>query len=214
MSEHKKRPKLNEYFKVGVFSKKKKKIKFFSPALVYLTSKFSTRLKNYFQTTLSNRNKFKLIFGFYRTASLQKLQRQQLSKHISARRLVKENEFCSILERRLDVILFRLGFVSSLYEAKHLISHRKVRINNLPNACFSKLLEKGDIISFVPEVEDRLKKQIINQSKNRRFFFNTFMNLEVNYKTLKIILLTNKIILKKQLHNYSHALNWKMLTHE
>ena len=30
-----------------------------------------------------------------------------------------------LLERRLDILLYRLGFVSSLFEARHLISHKK-----------------------------------------------------------------------------------------
>lgn len=212
MSIHKKRPKLNTYFKAKVmFKGKKKNLKFFSPALVYLTSKFATVLKKYFREYLVNLRKAKLIFGFYRTSLLQRYQRHRLIDTSTSRHFSKEIEFCSLLERRLDIILLRTGFVSSLYEAKHLISHKKVRVNNSVNACFSRILKKGDIISFEPSIEVRLREQILKQSKTRPFFFTTFINLEVNFKTLKIILLLNKIDLDKQIHHYQQALNWKTL---
>ena len=215
MSIHKKRPKLNTYFKAKVLLKgKKKKLKFFSPALVYLTSKFATILKKYFREYLVNLRKAKLIFGLYRTSLLQKYQRHRLIDISSSRHFSKEIEFCSLLERRLDIILLRTGFVSSLYEAKHIISHKKVRVNNTVSACFSRILKKGDIISFDPSIEDHLREQILKQSKTRPFFFTTFINLEINFKTLKIILLLNKIDLDKQIHHYSHALNWKTLIKE
>ena len=215
MSIHKKRPKLNTYFKAKVlFKGKKKKLKFFSPALVYLTSKFATILQKYFREYLVNLRKAKLIFGLYRTSLLKKYQRNRLLDISSSRHFSKEIEFCSLLERRLDIILLRTGFVSSLYEAKHLISHKKVKVNNAVSACFSRILKKGDIISFDPSIDDHLRKQILKQAKTRPFFFTTFINLEINFKTLKIILLLNKIDLDKQIHHYSHALNWKTLIKE
>jgi ribosomal protein S4 len=61
---------------------------------------------------------------------------------------LNELEFCSILERRLDILLFRLGFVPSIFAAKQLISHKKVKVNNHANSSFSRLLKKGDVISF------------------------------------------------------------------
>lgn len=215
MSIHKKRPKLNTYFKAKVlFKGKKKKLKFFSPALVYLTSKFATILQKYFREYLANLRKAKLIFGLYRTSLLKKYQRHRLIDISSSRHFSKEIEFCSLLERRLDIILLRTGFVSSLYEAKHLISHKKVKVNNAASACFSRILKKSDIISFDPSIEDHLREQIIKQCKIRPLFFTTFINLEINFKTLKIILLLNKIDLDKQIHHYSHALNWKTLIKE
>jgi ribosomal protein S4 len=217
MINHKKRPKLKKYVDLGLFSKlksKKKSLKFYSPDLIYLSSKSAFLIKKHFQNSLFNRQRAKLIFGFYQTALLNKFLRHQSIRNKNTHRFIKENKFCSVLERRLDVILCRLGFVSSLFEAKHLISHKKVKVNNLVNACFSRLLKKGDIISFEPSIEPRIKKQIQRQSIIRPFFLTTFNNLEVNYKTLKIILLINKINLKKQVQHYSNLLNWKTLITE
>ena len=211
ITSHKKHPKLKKYFKFGLISKKRKFLKFYLPAVVYLSSKSPSLIKKHFKKSLFNRQRVKLIFGFYRTGLLNKFLRHQTIKNKKTHRFIKEMKFCSLLERRLDVILCRLGFVSSLFEAKHLISHKKVKVNNLVNACFSRLLKKGDIISFEPSVEPSIRKQIKKQSKIRPFFLTTFSNIEVNYKTLKIILLLNKINLKKQVQHYSNLLNWKTL---
>lgn len=57
--------------------------------------------------------------------------------------------FFSTLERRLDCILYRASFVTSLQEAKQLISHKKICINNNIISKPGYLLEPGDIISVV-----------------------------------------------------------------
>lgn len=210
MANHKTRPKFNKFVKAGLLLKKRvQPLTFFSPALTYLSSKSPSKLKKYFQTNLVNTKRFKLLFGFYRTTLLRKFKQHRLIKSSVSRRCLKEIEFCSLVERRLDLILYRLGFVATVYEAKQLISHGKVKVNNLPSACFSRLLKKGDIISFEPSIYLLLDKQIKNQIKIRPFFFTTFSNLEVNYKTFKIIFLSNRVDLKKQLFFYSNPVSWK-----
>jgi len=223
MINHKNRPKLKKYLKIGIIlnvkcqktlNLKKKNIKFYNPEITYLSSKFSAKIKNYFQTYLLNRKKLKIYFGFHKTSHFNKLLRKDFLKNTKVRRFIKELEFCSLFERRLDVILFRLGFVATLFEAKHFISHKKIKINNLPNFSYSRILNKGDIISFEPSIEQVIKKKILEQSQVRTFFFNTFMNLEVNYKTLKIVVLQKKINIAQQLQHYFFPLDWKILINE
>jgi len=57
--------------------------------------------------------------------------------------------FFSTLERRLDCILYRACFVTSLQGAKQLISHKKICINNNIISKPGYLVEPGDIISVV-----------------------------------------------------------------
>jgi ribosomal protein S4 len=220
MNNHKIRPKLKKYSKIGLFLNSKnqnskilkaQKLKFYSPELVYLSPRRPVKVKQQFLASLINRKKLKFIFGFHRTTMLNKMLRKDLASNLNIRRQLRELEFCSLLERRLDVLLLRLGFVSTLFEAKHLISHKKIKINNLPNSCFSRLLRKGDVISFEPSIETMLRQRVKEQISKRNFFFNTFSNVEVNYNIFKIIVLTNKINISEQLHHYSQLLNWKLL---
>jgi ribosomal protein S4 len=210
MNSHKTRPKLKKYLKVGI-PLKNKNLKVYSPEINYLSSRWPVKLKKSFLTSLITRKKLKFLFGLHRTTMLNKMLQKDLPMSRKIGRYLRELEFCSLLERRLDVLLLRLGFVSTLFEAKHLISHKKIKINNVTSFCFSRLLKKGDIISFEPSIENVLKQRIKSQIAERTFFFNTFSNVEVNYKNFKIVVLTNKVNILQQLHHYSFLLNWKLL---
>lgn len=215
MNNHKIRPKLKKYTKIKVFlngkKKKKEKLSFFSPDLTYLASKSSNKIKDHYQISLMHRRKLKLLLGFQRTSLFKKCLTTEVPKNIKSWRFLQEIEFCSILERRLDILLYRLGFVATLFEAKHLISHKKIKINNQENTSFSRLLQKGDIISFVSSAKPLIKGRLVEQLKKRTFYFNTFYNLEINLKTLKIIVLSEKVDLIQQLQHYSFSLNWNSL---
>ena len=54
-----------------------------------------------------------------------------------------------LLESRLDINLVRLKLVKTIFQAKQLINHKKVKVNhkiiNKPNF----LLKKGDIIHII-----------------------------------------------------------------
>lgn len=130
----------------------------------------------------------------------------ELNKKNKLRYSLKELEFCSILERRLDVLLFRLGFVPTIFAAKQLIAHKKVKVNNYANSSFSRLLKKGDIISFDPSIYSDIQTVLINRLKFDFLNLNNSNQIEVNFKTLKIVILTNKINLFSQIPYYKFLL--------
>jgi|TARA_B110001469_G_C9604243_1_gene300312 ribosomal protein S4 len=220
MNNHKTRPRLKRFVKTAVFTNlknhkkllsKNQNIRFFSPDFVYLNSKFSDRVKDEFQTSLLNKRKLKLFFGFQRTALLKKYLHKNLYKKKSSQCVLREINFCSRLERRLDFLIFRLGFVKTLFEAKHLIAHKKVFINNVANKSYTRILKKGDIISFDSSIKHLLRKRLSEELSERKVFFDTFDNFEINFKTFKAIVLAEKIDLAKQLQHYSFSLNWKSI---
>jgi len=206
MSLHKVRPKNKKISKKGFFHLKKQKfignrktlLKIFSPDLMYLKSNSVGSLKKHFKLNFEAVQKIKYFFGFYRTSLLKKKVKFELSKNLSLKHSLKEIEFCSILERRLDVLLFRLGFVPTIYAAKQLISHKKVKVNNFSNASFSSLLKKGDILSFNFETHSYIQNSLHNRFKNREIFLNNSSQIEINFRLLKIIILTNKLNIHTQ----------------
>jgi len=215
---NKKRPKSKIYKKVGCLLKttktpflKKKTTQFYLPSLVYLATNSVINLNKQFKLYLTMLRKFKLYFGFYKTSSFKKILKKDFMQNTKIRHFLKEIELSSILERRIDIILYNLGFVNSLFEAKHLISHKKIAINNKICSAYSHLVKKGDVISFENNTESNIKKQFLNQKNKKRLSFNTYSNVEVNYKLLKIIILTKKINILEQLQHYSNLLDWKIL---
>lgn len=213
MSSHKSRPKSKKYKKVALFLKKRRnKQKFFrifSPDLRYLNSKFSTRLEKDFQNNLLEKKKLKLAFNFKNAFSLKKSMKNELDKNIDSQFVLKELEFCSLLERRTDLVLHRLGLVSTFFEAKQLISYKNVNINNSFNTGFSYLLKKGDVISFSPCVKKKIKVCLSNKVGQIPFYLSKFSNIEVNFQTLKIVVLTENFNTSRQMSHYLFLLNWR-----
>jgi ribosomal protein S4 len=215
MGLHKIRPRLKNYSKTKIFLKPtqlqklagvKKNLKVYSPDVTYLNSKWANKLERYFANILEERRKLKFFFGFHRTSLLKKIVKVELSKKTKVKYALKELEFCSILERRLDLLLFRLGFVPTIFAAKQLISHKKVKVNNYANSSFSRLVKKGDVISFDSSVYLTVQSQLKKQLKNDTFYLNNSNQVEINFKTLKLVILTTKINLFSQIPQYMFSL--------
>lgn len=62
--------------------------------------------------------------------------------------------FLSFLERRLDNVIYRLGFARSRREARQLVSHGHVRVNGKKVDIPSFFVKKGDIV----ELSEKAKK--------------------------------------------------------
>lgn len=88
------------------------------------------------------RQQFRIFYGFLRIRTLQLIIKKSFKKMNSI------NYFLYLMESRLDVILYRLNFVSSVRMARQLIVHGNVLINNRiirnPNYNF----KKKDILTF------------------------------------------------------------------
>jgi small subunit ribosomal protein S4 len=69
-----------------------------------------------------------------------------------------------LLERRLDNVVYRMGFAPSRKAARQLISHGHFLVNNMPVDIPSYLLKGGDVI----QVQDRSKKLDLIHSSMKR----------------------------------------------
>ncbi|PCI24066.1 MAG: hypothetical protein COB67_11985 [SAR324 cluster bacterium] len=216
MGLHKIRPRLKKYLKIGASLKKDKplthkvsastRIKLYSPDVKYLSSKWTNKLERHYKNKLDERRRLKFYFGFYRTSLLKKILKSAYKKNVTLRNSVKELEFCSVLERRLDVLLYRLGFVPTIFAAKQLISHKKVKVNNYATASFSRLLKKGDVVSFDLSTQVDIHLSLQNHFVKMDLNFTNLNQIEVSFKTLKLIVLTTKINLFSQTQQYSTLL--------
>ena len=169
------------------------------------------KLSKNFLEHLKTKRKIKLIFGFYTTSFLKKLLNRSLRSKICSQRFSSEIEFCFLLERKIDFIFYYLKITSSVFEAKHLISHGKVFVNSRKNKNSSYLIEKGNYVSFDQAVSYGLKLRIKERIENLKFSFFNYPNLETNWKILKIIFLSEKCFFHRQLHFHTTKFNWQIL---
>jgi len=104
--------------------------------------------KNYKQDVLSKKS-FNLFYGGLCQNYLKSLVKKSVKKSNQIKNKINTKKFFSgFLEKRLDVILVRSNFVLSVRNARQLISHKHVLINQKIVTDSSFLLDKGDIITF------------------------------------------------------------------
>lgn len=141
-----------------------------------LNSNFGNqRLKNLFKENLLTKQRLTRFYNL-QNYKFKTLINQNAKKQIN---------FLYVLERRLDIILYRTGFVKSLFQSRQLISHKKVYVNKKIQTQSNFLIKKGDL------VEIRLDQFTnLNSTKLKR---------PVNYNlTIKKPLLNNINLLIKE----------------
>lgn len=74
-----------------------------------------------------------------------------------------ENLLC-LLERRLDNVVYRLGFSRNLKEARQMVSHGHILVNNRKVNIPSYLVKKGDVISVKEKIKNLV--QIVEGIQN------------------------------------------------
>jgi len=132
----------------------------------------------------------KQSFRFFYRNLQEKSFKRILKKSVNSP-LTTLDRFVSFLESRLDVVLFRSCFVSSMYNARQLVNHGSVRVNGKVVRNPGTNLNQLDII----EVDENLlgyqtKIESIRDGVKKNFqsrFLPSY--LEIDYKTLSIVFL-------------------------
>ena len=94
------------------------------------------------------------------------------------------------MESRLDTVLYRSHFVKSFREARYIIKHGHVLLNNIKTTDSKYLLKKGDFISFSPNIRTYLKNNVFSSN----LWPLPPDNIVLNYKLFNIIFLGNNNI--------------------
>lgn len=112
---------------------------------------------------LKERKKLSLFYGHLTRKQILNL----FSKMEKNKGYFSKNVF-SLLERRLDVVLYRSGLLKTIAEARQLIKHKKILVNQKLINVPSFLLNPGDFISIEPKTANILSNQLLNSLKTKR----------------------------------------------
>ena len=162
-----------------------KKKKLYDPTS-YFISTFLTFHSKKFKNNLHNKQKLSLFYGNLRKNYLKKLTKFTLQRF---KNLHKQAVFLFIenLETRLDTVLYRTHFCYSLANARQLILHKKILVNNKIVQSNSCMLKKGDLITFD---KTAIKSINLNIFKIKNLSIPP-KHLYVNYKTFQILTIDN-----------------------
>ena len=152
----------------SILTSKKKKWSFFLKNVNNSNKLKPKNLKDLYKRRLLAKQKFKKFYGCMADYQLKNLfllfkQKEQ-----------PMNQITIFLEQRLDIILYRMGFVSSIFEGKQLIFYKNVYINDVLIKSSNYQLSEGDVI-YVDNYKTHTK--------------NIPIYLEYNKKLKKVIFL-------------------------
>ncbi|MDH7605530.1 MAG: 30S ribosomal protein S4 [Melioribacter sp.] len=123
---------------------------------------------------LREKQKVKRIYGLQETQFRIYFDRAMRQKGVTGANLIK------LLERRLDNVVYRLGFAPSRKAARQLILHRHFTVNNRIVNVPSYLLSPGDVVA----VREKSKKLDVIHNSLRRTKDNVYGWLSVDKATL------------------------------
>nr|YP_010118050.1 ribosomal protein S4 [Phytophthora fallax]QPN54100.1 ribosomal protein S4 [Phytophthora fallax] len=125
---------------------KSKKWNLFKKKLRYKKEFKPEKRKKFFQKRLFEKQQFQNFYGCIHEYQLKNLL-QKLAKKDNKINIFKK--FVILLESRLDINLTRLKLAKTIFQAKQLINHKKIKINNKIISKPNFLLQQGDIIHII-----------------------------------------------------------------
>jgi ribosomal protein S4 len=108
------------------------------------------------------RQQFRVFYSFIKIKNIKKIILKSLKRKDSI------NSFVYFLESRLDVLLFRLGLVSSVREARQKILHGNVSVNNKIIKKSSYNLKDSDFLSFKKDKIIFFKKRFLENIRAKK----------------------------------------------
>lgn len=123
---------------------------------------------------LREKQKIKRVYGLLETQFRNYFEKAVKQKGKTGENLVK------LLERRLDNVVYRIGFASSRKQARQLIKHGHILINNEPVDIPSYLVRVGDTV----QIKDKSKKLDAIHNSLKRVKDNTYNWITVDKASL------------------------------
>ena len=160
-----------------------RKRKFHDP-ISYFLFNFKNFFNKKFKYNLQNKQRLSFFYGKLRKSFLKKLVRSTLRefKNLNMHATIL---FIRKLETRLDTALYRAHFSYSFRNARQLISHKKIYVNDKIVQYNSYVLKKGDLITLHKDIFEFI---ILNIRKSKTWPIPP-KHLHINYKTLQILVI-------------------------
>jgi ribosomal protein S4 len=156
----------------------------------YDVSNFASQGNSYkkgFKKNLFAKKIFNLFYGGLKKKYLKK----QMTRIYRSKQQENTRNLCiEFFESRLDSVLRRAKFCSTIKDARQLITHQHIYVNKKIETNYSYILKQGDLIQVNPQSRKIIKTKLDNQFKAR--FDSIFWPLvpsylNVNYITFDII---------------------------
>ena len=146
----------NIHINLKLLKLRSKKWNIFKRKLRYKKEIKPEKRKKFFQRRLFEKQQFRNFYGCIHEYQLKNIFKK-LSKKDNKINIFQK--FIIMLESRLDINLVRLKLVKTIFQAKQLINHKKVQINNKIISKPNFILKKGDIVFIIKNHKYAKKKK-------------------------------------------------------
>jgi small subunit ribosomal protein S4 len=156
----------------------------------YDVSKFASQGNSYkkkYKKDLLTKKTFNHFYGGFRRKYLKK----RMAKIYMSPQMKNSSKLCiEFFESRLDSVLKRAKFCSTIKDARQLISHKHIEVNKRTESNYSYVLKQGDLVRLNKKSRKIISSKLTEQFKER---FDSVLwpmvpsYLSVNYQTLEII---------------------------
>jgi small subunit ribosomal protein S4 len=144
-------------------------------------SLFGTRSRSNYGNQLLEKQKVRFTYG---------ITERQLSNYvkkvISSKSKTPEEELYKLLEKRLDNVVLRSGFASTRFQARQMVSHGHIRINDKKMTVPSHSVKKDDVITIK---ESSREKGILIGFEERSKDLNVPVWLKLDPKAFSVIII-------------------------
>jgi ribosomal protein S4 len=170
---------------IGFIKNKLKRYKKFKPQnqTQYVVSRYPNKWNSYkkgrYRNILQVYKKFSLLYGSFTQKKIKKFIKQAINNKVNSLNI----RFLKMFESRLDTILYRAKFSKSIREARQLIIHGKILVNNKKIKNQGIVVNAGDLITIKLKYSCLIEKNIANSA----IWPIPPKHLSINYKTLQII---------------------------
>lgn len=172
----------------------------------YSSNKFASP-GNSFKKSFKNDLLTKKTFSYFYGELNRKYLKKQMALIYKAKQAKNPRNLClEMFESRLDSVLKRAKFCSTIKDARQLITHRHVKVNGKIETNYSWLLKQGDLIQIEVKSQKVVKNKlnsILKENFNKVLWPFVPNYLVINYRTLSIVFGNIKDF------NFSSLLNFK-----
>lgn len=172
----------------------------------YSSTKFASP-GNSFKKSFKNDLLTKKTFSYFYGELNRKYLKKQMTLIYKTKKAINPRNLCiEMFESRLDSVLKRAKFCSTIKDARQLVTHQHVKVNGKIETNYSCLLKQGDLIQIDVNSQKVVKNKLNNILKEN---FNKVLwpfvpnYLIINYRTFSIVFGNIKDF------NFSSLLNFK-----
>ena len=172
----------------------------------YSSAKFASP-GNSFKKKFKNDLLTKKTFNYFYGELTKKYFKKQMSSIYRTRQARNCRNLCiELFESRLDSVLQRAKFCSTMKDARQLVTHRHVKVNGKIEVNYSCILKQGDLIQIDAKSRKIVKNKLNNllrENYNKVLWPPVPDYLVINYRTLNIVFGNVKN------YNFSSLFNFK-----